>query len=516
MNRRIVTVILVLIVGVAVGFGVARFSGPDRGAGRGIDNTAGEKEILYWVAPMDPNYRRDAPGKSPMGMDLIPVYEGEDTGAESTVRIDPSIVNNIGVQTAQAETTSLNATINTVGRITVDEELAAQIHVRSNGWIERLAVRAEGEPVTRGDLLFEVYSPDLVNAQAEFLQALRSGRASIIKASRERLRALGIAESQIADLEQARTVSHYVQVYAPISGVVTSLKAADGMYVMPQTQIMALADLSRVWLISDIFEADTDRVKPGAEVKAWSAFEAGTSFSATIDYVYPDLNPVTRTVPARAVLANPKGDLKPGMFMTVRIETDTGGPVVTIPREALIRTGREERVILALGDGRFQPAQVVSGRESGGKVEILSGLSAGETVVVSGQFLIDSESSFSGATLRMAPETGDRALREDPAASTQLGSNAEDDSHAGHDMPMASEASIRHEGMGTVNAIIPGERKVTLSHGPIDSLGWPAMTMDLSVAETVDLGTMAEGDHVRFTLERLDAGGFIIRSMEAH
>lgn len=418
MMSRIKPFALILLLGVAAGFSIAYLFLSDDEDTPSSSAKPGEKEILYWVAPMDPNYRRDQPGKSPMGMDLIPVYEGEDADAENLVRIDPAVINSIGVQTASAERAMLSAPIHTVGRITFDEELVAHIHIRSSGWIERLAVRAEGEPVNKGDLLFEVYSPDLVNAQAEFLQALRSERAPLVAASRERLRALDIPEKQIRALEKSRTVSQYVQVYAPISGVVTSLNAADGMHVRPEAEVMALADLSRVWLTSDVFEADADRVRQGAGVEARSAFEPGSLITGTVEYVYPDLDPVTRTVAARTVLENPSASLKPGMFMTVRIETETGRESVVIPREALIRTGRFERVILAFDDGRFQPARVVSGRESEDKVEILSGLAVGEEVVISGQFLIDSESSFAGATLRMAPDLGERTPRKIDATET--------------------------------------------------------------------------------------------------
>lgn len=482
MIRRVVGVLAVLAVGLAFGYGIALL-GPWGPAGDGGQPSGeGDKTILYWVAPMDPNYRRDGPGKSPMGMDLVPVYQGEEAAAgadASSVLIDASVVNNIGVRTAAVERASLKPPIHTVGRIMFDEERVANIHLRASGWIERLAVRADGEAVAKGALLFEVYSPDLVNAQAEFLQALRGGRPHLVQASRDRLRALDIADAQIAQIEKTGRPSQYVKVFAPIGGVVTALNVADGQFVTPETQIMALADLSAVWLMSDVFEAHAGQLRMGAVVEAHSKFEPGQTIAGRVDYIYPDLDPVTRTVPVRTVLHNPDGRLKPGMFMTVEIAGPARPETTVIPREALIRTGREERVILALGDGRFQPAAVSSGMEADGRIEILSGLDPGETVVASGQFLIDSESSFAGASLRLRPPR--------PALV---------------------------EGLGVLEAVMASEGMVTLYHDPIPELGWPAMTMDLAVMADVDLTPFAPGTPIRFSLGQVDGRGWIIHELE--
>ncbi len=480
-----------------------------------------DKKILYWVAPMDANYRRDEPGKSPMGMDLIPVYEGDGafSGAEaSSIRIDPSVINNIGVRTAKVEMASLRPPINTVGRIMFDEERVAHIHLRASGWIERLAVRAEGETVEKGDLLFEVYSPDLANAQAEFLQALKSGRPQIIDASRERLRALDIATSQIQQLEKTRKTSQYVKVFAPITGVVTALNVADGQFVKPDTEIIALADLSVVWLMSDIFEANSGQLRQGAAVKAESKFEPGNIITGVVDYIYPDLDPVTRTVPVRTVLQNPEKHLKPGMFMTVEIEGPLRPETTVVPREALIRTGHEERVILALDNGRFQPAAVTSGMESGGQVEILSGLNAGEAVVASGQFLIDSESSFTGASLRMQSSQGAAPVEmDDQAPMTEGGAydhaKDQDTDHSQHDMP--ESASTMAEATGVVEDIMLDHRMVRLNHGPIPALGMSAMTMNFTVLESIDLAGFKPGARVRFSIGAFEGNPYIIHKMEA-
>jgi Cu(I)/Ag(I) efflux system membrane fusion protein len=399
--------LFVLLIGLGAGFAIAVYLQERGGPDPAPTGPNAQRKILYWVAPMDPNFRRDRPGKSPMDMDLVPVYDepGAVPGGDVVV-IGPEVVNNVGVRTAEAKIEQLNVPVRTVGRVTFDEEKVAHIHLRSNGWIQRLSVRAEGEPVSKGDLLFEVYSPELVKAQSEYVQALKSDRQSLISASRDRLRALGISGGQIRALEQDRAVKQYVRFFSPITGVVTALNVADGKHVTPDTDVMALADLSAVWLISDVFETQTDQLRIGAAVTAQSKFDPGAVIEGKVDYIYPDLDAVTRTVPVRTVLENTHGLLKPGMFMTVAIEGPDRPPSVVVPREALIRTGREERIILALGEGRFRPAKVSSGKEAAGKVEILSGLAAGEIVVVSGQFLIDSESSFTGASLRLGPESG--------------------------------------------------------------------------------------------------------------
>ena len=316
-----------------------------------IANT--ENKILYWVAPMDPSYRRDKSGKSPMGMDLVPVYQGDHDNKASgaTVHIDPTVISNIGVRTAKVERARVTSDIHTVGRIVYAEDRIAHIHPRASGWIERLNVRAVGDAVIKGDLLYQIYSPALVNAQAEFLQVLRRNRSNVIKASRQRLRALGISEYRIKALEQRGTPAQYVKIYAPIDGVVTKLGSADGMYVKPEDAVMTIADVSTVWLISDVFESDAELLSDGAVVSAISKFDTGLTIFGEVDYIYPTVNQVTRTIPVRTVLDNAKGHFKPGMFMTVRIQGRYPHSATLVPREALIRTGLQERVIIALGGG---------------------------------------------------------------------------------------------------------------------------------------------------------------------
>ncbi len=523
MIKRVGAFALVLLAGAAIGYGAGIFKSQSANSDSGADTSAGERKVAYWKAPMDPNFRSDKPGKSPMGMDLIPVYEGDDahSGAQaSSVRIDPSVVNNIGVRTATVEQGALRRPIHTVGRIVYDEEKVANIHLRSNGWIERLAVRSEGEAVEKGDLLFEVYSPDLVNAQAEFLQTVRSGNATTINASKDRLRALYISEDQIRELEKTRRVTQYVKVFAPISGVVTALNVADGQFFKPDTEIMALAELSTVWLMSDVFEADADQLRLGASLTAQSKFEPGARLTGTVDYIYPDLDPVTRTVPVRTVFDSAAAKLKPGMFMTVEIEGPERPAGVIIPRQALIRTGREERVIIALGEGRFQPAAVTSGVESHGKIEILSGLNPGETVVISGQFLIDSESSFAGATLRMQPaehghgEDTTMPVIEEGKPDTSHEGEIQGADHLSHAVDATNEMSLV-KAFGVIKTVKAPEKTITIEHDAIPEIGWPAMTMDFPVAGTVDLAKIPTGERITFAMSQGEDRAFVIHSVEA-
>ena len=366
-------------------------------AGRAQD----DREILYWVAPMDPNYRREKPGKSPMGMELIPVYVDAAGAADGTISIAPEVVQNLGVRTARVERSRLWRGIDTVGYVDFDESKLSHIHLRTEGWIENLAVQSEGERVTRGTRLFDLYSPDLVNAQEEFVQALKLGNKGLQQASHDRLVALGIPGNQIEQLKKTRQVQQRISIYAPQDGVVSTLPVRDGMFVKPATRIMSLADLSSVWLLAEVFERQSDWVNVGQSADVYLPYQPGTKWEGRVEYIYPSLDPKTRTLKVRLRFANPDEILKPNMYANVKIY---GGPkedIIVIPVEALIRTGREERVVLALGEGRFASRRVTAGIESGAWIEILDGLAAGETVVTSGQFLIDSEASLKASLQRM-------------------------------------------------------------------------------------------------------------------
>lgn len=361
---------------------------------------ADEKEILYWVAPMDPNYRRDEPGKSPMGMALVPVYADESGG--NAVTISPEVIQNLGVRTAKAEISRLWRGIDTVGYVDFDESKVSHIHLRTEGWVENLVVRSEGERVKKGDRLFDFYSPQLVNAQEEFVQALLAGNKGLISASSERLVALGVSEDQISGLRKDRKPRQYISVFAPQDGVVSTLPVREGMFIKPSMKVMSLADLSSVWLLAEVFERQANWVSMGNSAQVTLSYLPGREWQGKVEYIYPSLDPKTRTLKVRLRFDNPEEALKPNMYANVKIYGGAKSNIVVVPMEALIRTGRDERVIVALGEGRFEARTVKAGIESGDWVEISNGLKEGEDVVVSGQFLIDSEASIKASFRRMS------------------------------------------------------------------------------------------------------------------
>ena len=447
-----------------------------------------EREVLYWVAPMDPSFRRDQPGKSPMGMDLVPVYADE-VGSE--VRISPAVMQNLGIRTAAATKDTLWRRIDTVGYVEADQTRLIHFSLRTEGWIERLAAKSEGERIKKGQLLFELYSPGLVAAQEEYLQARASGSKALVRASADRLEVLGMTRSQIEELGRSQRPRQRVQVYAPQDGIVQELNVREGMFVKPADTLMSLVDLSSVWVIAEVFESQSQWVAPGRPAEMSLTYLPGERWEGEVEFVYPQLDPKTRTLRVRLRFDNPNESLKPNMYASVTIY---GGPkrdALTIPAEALIRTGRETRVILASGEGTFRAQPVEVGIQVHDTVEILSGLEAGERVVTSGQFLIDSEASLSASLQRMSsPEDADEST----------------------DMVTEPDAPIT--GQGIVRGVMPGDNMVTLEHEPIEALNWPSMTMDFSVREGVSLDGLSEGDRLRFNLEQ-DGQRYRITSLEA-
>jgi len=399
MNKTTYTAIAILVA-IVIGVLIGRSMGtPDDMVGG--TPAGGEREVLYWVAPMDPNYRRDEPGKSPMGMDLVAVYADEVDGQPGVVSIDPVIINNLGVRTQKAAYGPLSQRIETVGYVGYDEDTVQHVHTRVDGWIEKLATKATGDPVKKGQLLFELYSPTLVNAQEEYLTALRSSNKLLLGASKDRLEALGVSKGEIARLTKERTVHQRVRVYAEADGVIANLGVREGIFVTPATEIMSVADLDKVWVLAEVFERQAAWVKAGQKAVVELDYLPGKVWHGVVDYVYPELDPKTRTLKVRLRFDNAAETLRPNMFSRVTIEAEGFGAVVNVPREAVIRGGSVNRVVVALGEGRFLAKPVKIGIESGDRVAIRSGISEGEEIVVSGQFLIDSESNIEAAMSRM-------------------------------------------------------------------------------------------------------------------
>ncbi len=394
------TILAVLITALLLGIVVGRWSASDRDmTPRGTDTA--QRDILYWVAPMDPNYRRDEAGKSPMGMDLVPVYTDDVDQLPGAVKIDPTVVSNLGVRTAMVEGGVLSRRIDTVGYVGYDEDTLQHVHTRVDGWIEKLATKATGDPVKKGQLLFELYSPTLVNAQQEYLAALRSKNSVLRSASKDRLNALGVTASEVARLEKERTPSQRVRVYAQADGVIAHLGVREGIFVTPATEVMSVARLDRVWVLAEVFERQAAWVQPGQRADVELDYVPGRRWQGTVDYVYPELDPETRTLKVRIRFENEGEVLRPNMFARVALYGGETEELVHVPREAVIRGGSMNRVVLALGEGRFRAQPVELGIESGDRVAINKGLAVGDYVVTSGQFLIDSESNIDAALSRM-------------------------------------------------------------------------------------------------------------------
>ncbi len=442
-----------------------------------------EPEILYWVAPMDPAYRRDEPGKSPMGMDLVPVYAG--VGADSdAVHVSSAVEQSLGVRTSKAERRSLWRNVEATGYVGFDESLVSQINLRTEGWIERLLIKNEGERVKKGQLLFEIYSPQIVNAQKEYVQAKRRNDAQMLAATQEKLLALGMVQADIKRLAETSKVTNTMQVLAPQDGTITSLNVREGIFVKPATEIMSLVDLSSVWLQAEVFESQTDWVMKSQSAEARLNYLPGEVFSGRVDYVYPVLDPKTRTLQVRLRFDNPGERLKPNMYARVTIFGKPHPGALSIPREALIRGQDTDRVVVALGDGNYTVHEVMSGIESGNWVEIIAGLKEGDEVVTSAQFLIDSEASLAGSIQRLDANR------------------------------MAETSGEEHRtvfGNGIVKAVDAESRRIRISHGPIQSLGWAPMTMEFDVLPGADLELINIGQSIHFSLGQSEVGDYIIK-----
>ena len=438
--------------------------------------TSEEKKPLYWVAPMDANYRRDKPGKSPMGMDLIPVYDESSASAANaidegpgTIKIAPHVVNNLGVRTTRVEWGQLQTEVNTVGYVKFDEDKLIHIHPRVEGWIEKLYVKASGDPVVANQPLYTLYSPQLVNAQEELLLALKRNDSALLNAARERLQALQLTPQFIAELEQSRQVQQTITFYTPQTGVVEGLAIREGFYVKPGTTLFSIGALDQVWVEAEVFERDAALIQPGQPVAISTDFLPARQWFGVVDYIYPSLNSENRALRVRIKVDNTDQQLKPNMFTQVAIHTQPREATLLVPKQAIIRTGKQDRVVLALGDGHFKSIAVTLGDESDDKVEILSGLEQGEEVVVSAQFLIDSESSKNSDFKRLSDE-------EVPSATVS----------------------------GEINAINTERRVLNISRGPIEKWNRGPATMDFYAAKGVDLNAVKPGDHITFTFEVRD------------
>lgn len=445
-----------------------------------IDPTTGKK-ILYYHDPMVPGNKFDKPAKSPfMDMMLVPVYADGDSGADQgKVTISARIQQNLGLRTAAVTEGTLSLQVSAVGNIAFNERDQALVQARASGYIERLHVRATLDRVSKGQVLAELYVPDWIAAQEEFLSVQRmhgTDLEALVDAARQRMRQTGMNDEQIRAVESSGTTQPRIRLTAPVSGVVVELAAREGMTVMPGATLFRISGLSTVWANAEVPESQSALIRPGGKVQASSAASPSTILRGTVQAILPEVNASTRTLKARVELSNPGYTLVPGMFVNMRFMDMRAEKSLLIPTEAVIQTGKRTVVMLAEDKGKFRPVEVEVGIESNGQTEIKRGLQAGQQVVVSSQFLIDSEASLKGFEARL----------NDPPK------------------PTPANTAQRHEGEGTIDAF--EKDTVTLSHGPIPSLKWGAMTMDFKLPPGDKPRNMQPGDRVSFEFY-MDAEG---------
>lgn len=444
-------------------------------------NNADSKKPLYWIDPMEPTIHYDKPGKSRMGMAVVPIYadENQNNQGGTVIKIAPEVVNNLSMRTAVVNKGTMAQRIETVGYVNPDETAIGHIHTYAEGWVRKLMVKTVGERVTKGQLLLQLFSPILINAEEEFLIALTSGSGELASAAHKKLLTLGVSEKQIQRVRSNKKSDQLIDVYAQQNGFITELNIREGMRVTPETTIMSLTDLADVWLMAEIYENQASLIAVSEDVEARLASMPNTILKGHIDYVYPQVDQTTRTLKIRMRFDNPNNLVKPGMYANVSILAKPLQNVIAIPQEALIRTGQGDRVIVALGGGRFEPRIVTVASESGDQVIIASGLKPGEQIVTSAQFLIDSEANLKGALDRLTlPKTSanhNEVSKDQTAAASIIAT-------------------------GVIKAINLSAHNLKIAHNPIKELNWPAMTMDFAVATNVDLAHLKIGDTVEFTL----------------
>ena len=444
---------------------------------------ADNKAPLYWVAPMDDSYRRDKPGKSPMGMDLVPVYANDEaTSAKSnertpgTVMIPPNVQHNIGVKVAPVTIGTLQQTVTAVGNVAYDEDSIVHIHPRVSGWVDRLFIKSQGEQVEKEQALYTLYSPELVSAQEEYVLALKRGDARLIQGAAERLRTLGLSKSVIEALQKTRRVTQTVTFNAPQSGVVEALNIREGFYVQPGTTLMSIAQLDTVWVIAEVPEKYAQIIAPhNGAVITLDEMDHGSDakWESHVEYIYPSLSETTRTLKVRIPLNNNNHTLKPNMFAHVGIKPTQRKAALLVPRSAVIRTAEGAKVVLSDGDGNFKSVRVTLGQSDSTHLEVVEGLLPEDDVVVSAQFLIDSESSKSSDFERMkAPDH--QATTTGTIEAIELPADTETNSASNN-------------------------AKLVIARGPIEKWGRGPATMSFSVSKHIDLSQFKEGDNIMFT-----------------
>jgi Cu(I)/Ag(I) efflux system membrane fusion protein len=498
MTAKNLSVLIVILAAAAGGYWFGQRQAPAENVAP-VAAKAGERKPLYYRNPMGLPDTSPVAKKDPMGMDYIAVYEGEEAG-DGGIRISPDRIQTLGVKTEPAAKRPLDRALRAAGRVEIDERRIYAVAPKFEGWVERLHVNATGQPVSRGQPLFEVYSPELVSAQREYALAAkgagnlegaetRTAMAQVAEAALLRLKNWDISEEQVKALAAGGEGRRTLTFRSPVSGVVTEKKAVQGMRFAPGDALYQVADLSSVWVIADVSEQDIGQmsgmVKAGAQARVKITAYPDKVFAGTVAYVYPRLTAETRTVPVRIELANPGGLLKPAMYAQVELPVAGRGSVLAVPLSAVIDSGTRQVVLVQAGEGRFAPRLVKLGARDDAYVEVIEGVSEGERVVTSANFLIDSESNLQSA----------------------LGGLGE--------APAKTGATVGHQAMGTLDAINTAAGTVTISHGPVASLKWPAMTMDFPLANPSLVAGLKPGTKVSVEFVERKPGEWVITKLEA-
>ncbi|MHB1122227.1 MAG: efflux RND transporter periplasmic adaptor subunit [Ramlibacter sp.] len=466
------------------------------------------RKVLYYRNPMGLPDTSPTPKKDQMGMDYIPVYEGEDEdagrpGVPGQIRISTEKIQKLGVRTEAATLRALGRTVRAAGRVEPDERRIHVISPKYEGYVERLHVNVTGQPVAKGQPLFEVYSPELVSAQREYaiaaqgVQAMafaaseaQSGMKQLADSSLARLRNWDLSPEQVAALVKTGEARRTVTFRSPVSGIVTEKKAVQGMRFMPGEMLYQVTDLSSVWVIADVFEQDIGLVRNGSQATVRINAYPDKVFRGRITYVYPTMNADTRTVPVRVELANPGHLLKPAMFTQVQVQVGGKTPVIAVPDSAVIDSGTRQIVLVQAGEGRFEPRQVKLGARSENYVEVREGVKEGERVVVAANFLIDAESNLKAAIGGLASAA--------PAAAAPAPS---------------AQGPVGHRAEGSVDSVDLKSGTVSLNHGAIASLKWPAMTMEFKAANQSLLKDLRPGTSVSFEFVERQPGEWVVTSI---
>ena len=476
----------------------------EKGAGSSLTSpnastqAANEKRVLYWHDPMVPGKRFDKPGKSPfMDMQLVPVY-AEEGGQAAGVKISPTLQQNLGIRFATVRHAEQLASLDLVGSTQFDESKAEVLQSRVTGYIDKLHVRAPQQKVKRGQAFVSIFVPEWLAPQEEFLTLKRSGDTALVAAARQRMRAMSIPDPMVASLDRTGQVQRHLTLVSPVSGVVTELAVREGAQVTPGMTIAKVVGIETIWLLAEVPEALITTAKPGMQVSATSAGNPQRLYQGKVREILPGVSSTTRTAQARLELDNKDASLIPGMLMRVSLSAAKPESRLLVPSEAIIVSAKRSIVFVADKGNSMRPVVVTTGREIGDETEILSGLSEGQRVVASGQFLIDSEANLKSILPKLSTEaTPPEKVNPDRADSTSpMSQMATPANSASNPKPGMAAAQV-HEGAGKVEQIT--KEAISLSHGPIGTLKWPPMTMDFKKSKPESFSAIKVGQTVQFS-----------------